>query len=405
MLITNLISRYMKLCKAAFSAGDGAKLNKSIQTNVMEMLFLLMVIPRKCNFTQMGRYGKRGEQCYRQTAERSVNWLEMNMWLSAFVFKEGKGRNAIVIDPSFIKKAGKHTPYVGTFWSGCADAVKRGLEILGIGVIDVDLHECMMLKAVQTTLEKGEEKKEMSLYDWYAKVLEDDKVALQRISKVLVADSAFSKRPFIDKVMKMGFHVVSRLRHDAALFYTWDGEPTGKPGRPRVKGDKIDVRNIDISKVNELDLGETEGKAYALKAWCKSLHRVVSLVIHELPNGSRRLYFCTDESMDGRDVVEYYATRFQEEFCFRDAKQFLGLTDCQARDKKKLEFAFNSSFTALNVAKIMCKELGTSIGRLKAKMINAYYAQRIIDLFEKSPNTPLNKERINEIFSFADDVA
>ncbi|SUB92582.1 Uncharacterised protein [Prevotella nigrescens] len=40
---------------------------------------------------------------------RSVNWLEMNMWLSAFAFKQGKGRNAIVIDPSFIKKAGKHT--------------------------------------------------------------------------------------------------------------------------------------------------------------------------------------------------------------------------------------------------------------------------------------------------------
>ena len=81
------------------------------------------------------------------------------------------------------------------------------------------------------------------------------------------------------------------------------------------------------------------------------------------------------------------------------------LTDCQARDKRKHEFAFNSSFTALNVAKIMCKELGTSIGRLKAKMINAYYAQRIIDVFEKSPNTPLNKERINDIFSFAANAA
>ncbi|EGC19351.1 transposase, IS4 family [Prevotella multiformis DSM 16608] len=405
MLITNLISRYMKLCKAAFSAEDGAKLSKSIQTNVMEKPFLLMVIPRRCNFTQMGRYGKRGEQCYRQTAERSVNWLEMNMWLSAFAFKQGKGRNAIVIDPSFIKKAGKHTPYVGTFWSGCAGAVKHGLEILGIGVIDVDLHECMMLKAVQTTLEKGEEKKEMSLYDWYAKVLQDDKVTLQRICKVLVADSAFSKRPFIDKVMKMGFHVVSRLRHDSALFYTWDGEPTGKPGRPRVKGDKIDVRNIDMSKVEKLELEETSGKAYALKAWCKSLHRVVSLVIHELPNGVRRLYFATDENMSGRDVVEYYTTRFQEEFCFRDAKQFLGLTDCQARDRRKLDFAFNSSFTALNVAKIMCKELGTSVGRLKAQMVNAYYAQRIIDVFEKNPNTPLNKESINEIFSFDADAA
>ena len=125
---------------------------------------------------------------------------------------------------------------------------------------------------------------------------------------------------------------------------------------PAVLVSKV-IRNIDISKVNELDLGETSGKAYALKAWCKSLHRVVSLVIHELPNGSRCLYFCTDENMSGRDVVEYYTTRFQEEFCFRDAKQFLGLTDCQARDKRKLEFAFNFSFTALNVAKIMCKNL------------------------------------------------
>ena len=68
-------------------------------------------------------------------------------------------------------------------------------------------------------------------------------------------------------------------------------------------------------------------------------------------------------------------------------------------------FSALSSFTALNVAKIVCKELGTSIGRLKAKMINAYYAQRIIDVFEKSPNTPLNKERINDIFSFAVDAA
>lgn len=103
MLITNLISRYMELCKAAFLFCGGAKLNKSIQSNIMEMLFLLMVIPRKVNFTQMGRYGKRGEQCYRQTAERSVDWLEMNMWLSAYAFKKGKGRNAIAIDPSYIK--------------------------------------------------------------------------------------------------------------------------------------------------------------------------------------------------------------------------------------------------------------------------------------------------------------
>lgn len=405
MLITNLISRYMELCKAAFLFCGGAKLNKSIQSNIMEMLFLLMVIPRKVNFTQMGRYGKRGEQCYRQTAERSVDWLEMNMWLSAYAFKKGKGRNAIAIDPSYIKKSGKCTPYMGLFWSGCAGAVKRGLEILGIGVIDVDLHECMMLKAIQTTLAKDKENNDMSLYDWYAKALSDNKQILQRITNVLVADSAFSKKPFIDNMLGIGFNVVSRLRHDAALYYPWEGDPTGKPGRPRVKGEKIDFKNIDKSKVAILDTDESNGQVYALKAWCKSLHRKISLVIHILPKGGHRLYFSTDESMSGRDVMEYYCTRFQIEFCFRDAKQFVGLTDSQARDTRKLDFAFNSSFTAVNVAKIMCSEYNLSIWRLKALIINAYYAQRIIDVFENNPNTQLNHEIVNEIFGFAADAA
>lgn len=272
MLITSLISRYMELCKAAFLFCGGAKLNKSIQSNIMEMLFLLMVIPGKINFTQTGRYGKRGEQCYRQTAERSVDWLEINMWLSAYAFKKGTRRNAIAIDPSYIKKSGKCSPYMGSFWSGCAGAVKRGFEILGIGVVDVDLHECMMLKAVQTTLDKDKENNDMSLYDRYVKVLSNNKQILQRITSVLVADSAFSKKPFIDNMLGIGFNVISRLRHDAALYYLWDGEPTGKPGRPRVKGEKINFKNIDKSKVAILNTDKSNEQVYALKAWCKSLH-------------------------------------------------------------------------------------------------------------------------------------
>ena len=125
----------------------------------------------------------------------------MNMQLSDYAFKKGNGRNAIAVDPSYIKKSGKCTPCVDPYWSGSAGAVKRGLEILGIGVIDVDLHECMMLKAVQTTLDGGKE--DMSLYDWYAKVLEDNKQTLQRITSVLVADSAFSKKPFVDKMQRI----------------------------------------------------------------------------------------------------------------------------------------------------------------------------------------------------------
>ncbi|MBN3883449.1 MAG: transposase [Nostoc sp. JL34] len=52
------------------------------------------------------------------------------------------------------------------------------------------------------------------------------------------------------------------------------------------------------------------------------------------------------------EIYHFYKLRFQIEFIFRDAKQFTGLSDCQARDVKKLDFHFNASFTALNIAKL-----------------------------------------------------
>ncbi len=51
-------------------------------------------------------------------------------------------------------------------------------------------------------------------------------------------------------------------------------------------------------------------------------------------------------------ILEYYRTRFQIEFIYRDAKQFTGLNDCQARSEIKLHFHFNASLTAINLAKI-----------------------------------------------------
>ena len=407
MLITELLDQYKKFCNAALSFAAATKLNKSIRYNIIEILLLFMVIPRKINFLQLERYGTRSEQCYRQTFERPVEWMEFNLWLSAYSFKEGSKRVGIAIDPCYISKAGKKTPHVGTFWSGCAGAAKHGLEILGIGVIDVDLHDCMMLRAVQTSLGSGKERDEMTLYQWYAKVLKEYKLQLQRVSRYIVADAAFSKRTFVDMIIPEGFHLVSRLRNDAILNYLWDGERTGKRGRPKTKGDKIDFDNLDKSKMERLAIDPADGEAYALKAHCKSLGRVISLVIHLLPKGGHRLYFSTDENMLGIDVFEYYRTRFQIEFNYRDAKQFTGLTHCQARDERKLDFAYNASFAAVNLAKTLRREIspGLSVGRLKALMVNAYYLERIIEVFEKNPNMTLNDKLVKELFGAAAEVA
>jgi hypothetical protein len=407
MLIIELLDQYKSFCNAALSFAAGAKLNKSIKKNIIEILILFMVIPRRINFLQLERFGTRSEQCYRQTFERDVDWMEFNLWLSAYTFKEGSRRMGIAIDPSYISKAGKKTPHIGTFWSGCAGAAKHGLEILGIGVIDVDLHDCMMLRAVQTKLEKGKEKDDMTLYQWYAEVLKNYKLKLQRVSRYIVADAAFSKKTFVDMITPDGFHLVSRLRNDAVLNYIWTGHKTGKRGRPKTKGDKIDFGNIDKSKMQAISIDPKDGEAYALKAHCKSLGQTISLVIHLLPKGGHRLYFSTDENMSGKDVIEFYRTRFQIEFNYREAKQFTGLTHCQARDTRKLDFAYNASFAAVNLAKALRYEYypDLSIGKLKALMVNAHYLNRIIGVFEKDSNMTLNTKLIKELFGVATDIA
>ncbi len=46
----------------------------------------------------------------------------------------------------------------------------------------------------------------------------------------------------------------------------------------------------------------------------------------------------TDVELDARLITKYYQLRFQIEFIFRDAKQFMGLNDSQARDENKLDY-------------------------------------------------------------------
>ena len=95
MQITKLLDQFKSFCEAALNFSCGAKLNKSIRKNIIEIIFLYMVIPRKINFLQMGRYGERSEQCYRQTFEREVDCMEFNLWLSAYAFKDASRRVAI----------------------------------------------------------------------------------------------------------------------------------------------------------------------------------------------------------------------------------------------------------------------------------------------------------------------
>lgn len=349
---------------------------KQLVTNI---LLLHMVLPRKINFTQMDRYGIHTEKTYREAHRVEIDWVDINISLMQMVFKAGE-RLAHAIDPSHITKAGRATPWTDKFWSGCARASIWGLEILGMSVINTDMHECFALRAEQTPDNESLALAKFTQADWYIAMLRKHTKKLLAISKYVVADAAFSNKPFTDKLLKLEFHVVSRLRDDARLKYLYDGPHEKRRGPKRKYDGFIDRKSLDLAKMQEIHVEGVVGNLYTLIAYSVSLERNIRLVIWKMPKGSTKLFFSTDIKMSGVDVIEYYKTRFQIEFVFRDSKEFTGLCDSQARDLDKMDFAFNAALCSINIAKVLRHQSGVdiSMARLKSLMVNQYLTREII---------------------------
>ena len=101
-------------------------------------------------------------------------------------------------------------------------------------------------------------------------------------------------------------------------------------------------------------------------------------------------------------VLDYYRTRFQLEFCFRDGKQHAGITNCQSTDFRKLDFHFNASLAAINLAKAACKRIGItySISSCKSFIHNAYMLERFIYVFGISPDPQVIDKLFKELILF-----
>lgn len=366
---------------------------------INEALILFLCIKGRINFLQLARYGKHKEQRYRQQFEKPFDFLTFNKELT---LAHGSGRYVIAFDPSYISKSGKRTPGVGYFWSGCASKAKWGLEIGGLAAIDVDNHTAFHLEAVQTLLSD-----EQTLTGWYATIISERKTQLQEISPYLVADAWFAKRSFVDQVMAEDMHLISRLRDDADLQYLYDGKPTGKRGRPKKYQGKVD--HSDIRKdYFILESNDDKSEIHSAIVFSKSLKRNIRLVHVRYKNKKgkqpHKLYFSTDTKVEALDLLKFYQSRFQIEFLYRDGKQHTGLNDSQARSENKLNFHFNASLTAINLAKVVHwlsipKEQRKSFSMMDIKTVNhnALQLKLFFDKFGINPYSPKNQRKAREL--------
>jgi len=350
----------------------------------------ILVVCGKVNFTNLSRYSELNEKTYRRHFGAEFDFTSFNVELVKLAARTGQAL-LLVMDSSFIAKSGKATTGIDWYWNGCASRVEKGLEISLVSVVDVETRTADALSA-QQTLAQAEMPSDITRMDQYLYHLEAVRLHLPHQVRYVAVDGAYAKEGFVRGAVDCQ-DVISKLRGDANLRYLYTGEQKTR-GRPRKYDGKVDF--TDLSRFTCIKAVQPNVDLYTQRVWHVSLKReirVVYLMDCRVPNRVRTcLLFSTDVEQDPTQIMQFYQLRFQIEFLFRDAKQFTGLEDCQARDLTKLEFHFNASLTALNLAKVEAnpqhsgqERVPFSMASVKRRALNQHLLNRFIATLDLEP--------------------
>ena len=176
---------------------------------------------------------------------------------------------------------------------------------------------------------------------------------LARGIRHLVADGYFAKTKVLEALEGTGLHLISKLRCDANLRYLYTGPRKKGPGRPKLYDGKVDFENL--SRFEQLDAPDKDVELYWADLNAPHFGRTLRVVVVRTRRAGKvrhQVLFTTDLELEPVQVYVRYKLRFQQEFVFRDGKQFVGLADGQMRDQTKRHEHLNASRSALNLMRL-----------------------------------------------------
>lgn len=196
--------------------------------------------------------------------------------------------------------------------------------------------------------------------------------------KHLVLDGHFGNNNALQMARQCGLHLISKLRHDSALYFRYDGPYAGS-GAPRKYGDKINYAAIPEQYLK----ATTTEKAIRTDIYqAEMLHRefaqalnVVILIKTNVKTGARAhvVLFSSDLTLDYDCLLNYYRLRFQIEFNFRDAKQYWGLEDFMNVEETAVTNAANLSLFMVNVSQLLLRDFRQQDSTVNVLDLKAYY--------------------------------
>jgi hypothetical protein len=155
----------------------------------------------------------------------------------------------------------------------------------------------------------------------------------------LAVDGAYAARPFLLPVLALDIVVFSRLRKDACL-YDLPGEPDPhQRGRHPIYG----KQKISLAKraghrrgwqtITYNCRGDEVTRRYkTFLATSQLVSGQIRVVIVRFEDGGWAPYFCTDTSVEVRDILEVVAARWAIEEHFHDVKEVWGAGQQQVRN-------------------------------------------------------------------------
>lgn len=371
------------------------------QRKFLVVLFsTILLMHGKVNFRNLSRYSKLCEKSFSRQFRKTFDFVLFNQLLLEHEVAPSHEKIA-AIDCSYLPKSGKKTYGLDMFFDSTHNKPAKGLEISTISVIDVTDGTGYALSTRQTprldelnpgrssgkrTTQKDAE--EETRIDVYLDHLRDTRPYLSEKIRYVVADGGFGQYKFVTGVVECGLDQIGKLRCDANLRYLYEG-----PQKPRGAHRKYDGK-VNFNDLSRLEyVGQVEEKLYLYTAVVNSVHlkrtiRIAYLLnLRDEQHPRYAVLFSTDTKLSAMKIYQYYKARFQIEFLFRDAKQFTGLCDSQARCKESLHFHVNASLTAVNLAKLKAQHLlgkeasdPFSMASVKAILFNEHLVLRIISM-------------------------
>jgi SRSO17 transposase len=386
------------------------------QSRFIGLLFKLwLAIPGRINYANLARFSEKNEKTFRNWFAKPMDFVAVNSSLVEIVQTESKmGKSMVLaIDASFIRKSGKHTPELGKYWEGKQGKAVKGLEVSCCALIDRRSNNAYVLQAEQTPATLAEGQTRLDNYARQVKtVLEAIPERLNKQIGYVVGDAYYTKKGFVDAVVNLEKHFVGKLRRDANLKYLYQGKRTGKAGRPKQFEAKVDFK--DFSKWHEIVKTETLSM-YSQTLYHLGLKRQVQVVcvLHSVKTKDgklkekRDLFFSTDTTQEAQTILDIYQARFQIEFCFRDAKQFSGLSDCQSRQTQAIDFHWNMAFLAVNLtrAEQLLHHYGEplnfvfSMEDAKRRTYNVFFAEKIFRFLPFNETFSNFKHRLDSLLN------